>query len=251
MKKFVASLLAVLSLVLLLPCCAEESALRGYDSSSGYVYLTLGQYPQTAEGEVQPILWRVLRIEDEQAYMVSEYVLFAHQLHHDDKEYISFGGEFRKTDLWAVLNGAFSEEAFSEEELSLIVDTEEFGRIFLLSREDLQDNSIGIGNQDTRRAWGTEYALNNIAPYPLASAKLYQFQRKYGGHAAYWTRSQSKTSNYAANCTKDGGQIGWIRVVVANEGVRPACYLDLTAAQVVGGSGTLEDPYQIGMKGAE
>ncbi len=243
MKKICALLLVALLLTAI--ACAEESSIRGYDKKDGFVYLTLGQYPQTAEGEVKPILWRVLRVEEQQAYMVSEYVLFAHRMHHDDKEYIAFDGDFRQTDLWAVLNGPFAEAAFTEEELALLTDTEEFGRIFLLSREDLKDNTIGIGNEKTRRAWGTEYALNNVAPYPDASKKLYQFQRKYGGHAAYWTRSQSKTSNYAANCTKDGGQLGWIRVVVDNEGVRPACYLDLTKIQITGGAGTLEDPFII------
>lgn len=251
MKKIMSALLAVMLLLITLSACAEESALRGYDKNTGFVYLTLGRYPQTEEGEIQPILWRVLRVEESQAYMVSEYVLFAHPLHHDDAEYIDFGGEFRKTDLWGVLNGAFAEEAFTTDELNLLVDTAEFGRLFLLSRDDIQDNTIGIGNEKTRRAWGTSYALNNVAPYPLASAKLYQFQKKYGGHAAYWTRSQSKTSNYAANCTKDGGQLGWIRVVVANEGVRPACYLDLSLAVITGGSGTLDDPYTIGAKEAE
>ena len=48
---------------LLLPAIAarsESNHLLPYTPTAGYTYLTLGRYPQTAEGEVQPILWRVL-----------------------------------------------------------------------------------------------------------------------------------------------------------------------------------------------
>lgn len=251
MKKLSAALLAVMLFALMMPACAEETPLRGFDAHDGYVYLTLGSFPQTAEGEEQPILWRVLQAEDGRAYLVSEYVLFASPVHHDDKEYIAFGGDFAQTDLSALLNGDFARDAFTEEELALIVDTPDLGRLFLLSREDLQNPDFGMNTDKARRAWGTEYALKNIAPYDLPYEALFQYMAKFGGHSPYWTRSQSKTSNYGANCTKQGGNIGWIRVVVADEGVRPACYLDLTAAQVVGGSGTMDNPYQIGAKEAE
>ena len=54
-----AALLAAASLA------AGESALRGYSKEDGYVYLRLGQYPQTADGGIEPILWRVLTTDDE------------------------------------------------------------------------------------------------------------------------------------------------------------------------------------------
>ena len=48
------------ALVLLFTCASAEDALRGYSKEDGYVYLRLGRYPQTADGGVEPILWRVL-----------------------------------------------------------------------------------------------------------------------------------------------------------------------------------------------
>ena len=70
-------------LAALLPVLAsgEEGLLRGYSREEGYVYLTLGEYPQTEDGGVEPILWRVLETDGEKAYLLSEYILFARPMH--------------------------------------------------------------------------------------------------------------------------------------------------------------------------
>lgn len=74
MKRIIALLLAAL---LMVSCALADVALRGYDAKSGYVYVTLGQCPQDADGGVEPIVWRVLSVEDGRAYLLSEYVLEA------------------------------------------------------------------------------------------------------------------------------------------------------------------------------
>ena len=52
-------LLAWLLLCCLTAACAgmagAEGELRGYSKGEGYVYLSFGEYPQTAEGEVLPV----------------------------------------------------------------------------------------------------------------------------------------------------------------------------------------------------
>ena len=65
-----------------------------------------------------------------------------------------------------------------------------------------------------------------------------------GAHSPYWTRTQGR-NGYSANCTKSKGQIGWIRVVVQNEGCRPACLIDLSRVEITGGTGTADDPYML------
>lgn len=235
MRRYVISLLALLT-ALTIPfgaTCAEEG-LRGYVKGQGYVYLTMGEYPQTAEGEVQPILWRVLSVTEDRAYLVSEYILLAHRVHPDDKEWIAFGADLRQTEIWAYMNGEFLTGGFTQEEQSFLVDTEEFGRMFLLSREDLNDKALGFGTNASRKAWGTPYALKN---------GLFKYSSKHGKHSPYWTRSQSTKVAYGGVCTKAEGNLGYIRVVVADEGCRPACYLDLTKARVSGGEGTKEAPF--------
>ena len=47
MKRIIALLLTAL---LMVSCALADVALHGYDAKSGYVYVTLGQCPQDADG---------------------------------------------------------------------------------------------------------------------------------------------------------------------------------------------------------
>ena len=240
-KRWVCLALAAL-LLLISSLAAAEGELRGYNKAEGYVYVSLGQYPQTGEGELCPIVWRVLSVEDDRAYLCSEYILLAHRIHPDDNEWIAFGADLRQTEIWDYMNNDMLPTCFTEEEQALIVDTPELGRLFLLSREDLKSQDMGFGTDKARKAWGTEYALAN---------GLFKYGTKHGNHSPYWTRTQSTTANYGAVCTKAEGNMGYIRVVVADEGMRPAMYLDLSLAAITGGTGTLEDPYTLALSGVE
>lgn len=59
----------------------------------------------------------------------------------------------------------------------------------------------------------------------------------------YWTRSQSSSDARHARCIKSKGELGRINVITLDEGMRPACYLSLSASEISGGTGTLDDPY--------
>lgn len=240
LKRIVCLLLVLLSV----SSAMAEGELRGYSKEDGYVYLSLGTYPQTADGGVLPILWRVLAVDEEKAYICSEYILLAHRIHPDDNEWIAFGADLRQTEIWDYMNNEMLPTYFTEEERSLIIDTEEFGQLFLLSLEDLKNKDMGFGTDEARKAWGTEYAFN-ITDERFET--LFRYANAYGGHSPYWTRTQSASHNYGGICTKQSGKLGYIRCVVADEGCRPACYLDLSALTVVGGAGTMEDPYTLAL----
>ncbi len=269
---------ALLSALLTLLCAsapAEGSPIRGYDPDAGYVYVTFGSYPQTADGGVRPILWRVLSAEDGRAFLLSEYILFARSLHTSLKEYRDvLRGDFAGTELCAYLNGGFAEQAFTEAELSALQPFGNFGRVFILSRDEMKNRAYGLGvtNQGTTsmkkitedpgvRAWGTEWAVkNNGFPpdeYPDPKARvvgragakisqgemrLFVYAARDGSTSPYWSRTQSTKDARHANCVKGNGSIGHIEVGRDNEGVRPAAYLALDAVTVLGGSGTMEDP---------
>ena len=244
-------LAAVLLLACLLAgCAAQAEDLRGYDKENGYVYVNLGRYPQTREGEVLPILWRILTVDEEKAYLCSEYVLFARPMHPDLKEYRDvIKGDFGQTELCRYLNGPFTEEAFTEEELEMLLPFENYGKIFLLDAADVTDKSIGMGRETNMkregpglRAWGTDWAIHNNNT-DREKERLYVFQKKYGSHSPYWVRNQSTSDGRHARCTKDGGLLGHIEVGRENEGVRPAAYLLLDRCRIAGGAGTMEDPY--------
>ncbi len=242
--RFVCILMAMLTL---LPCAfAEEGGdaapLRGWDKKEGYQYLTLGAFPQTKEGDVLPILWRVLAVEDDKALILSEYVLEARPLHGDYKEYANkptnkkypgFDGDYTQTDMAKYLNGDFTAN-FTIGEIGQIAPDETLGLFFLLSGDDLKNTRYGFTSNESRKAWGTDYAIEN---------GLFKYMANRGSHSPYWTRSQSTTNIQGARCIKSKGELGYINVITDDEGMRPACWLDLESVDILSGEGTKDNPY--------
>lgn len=144
MKRIIALLLAAL---LMVSCALADVALRGYDAKSGYVYVTLGQCPQDADGGVEPIVWRVLSVEDGRAYLLSEYVLEARPIHSDYQEYANkptnkkkpgFNGDFTQTEMSRYLCGDFAQNCFTDDERAMLTPDDTFGLFFLASDADLK-----------------------------------------------------------------------------------------------------------------
>ncbi len=271
------------ALALLAVLCAgaasAEGALRGYSKDEGYVYVHLGRYPQTEVGDIRPILWRVLSVDGEKAFLLSEYVLFARAMHTSLKDYRDvLKGDFAQTELCHYLNTTFSGDAFTEEETEMLLPCENFGKIFLLSRDEMNSKELGLGvtlkgsNNVKKiladpgvRAWGTEWAIQNngyskeeypdpkakirnasdMANITVAEKRLYAYPANRAGVSPYWSRSQSDSDGRHACCTKANGAIGHIEVGRDNEGVRPAVCLAEGSYRIESGSGTMEDPYVI------
>lgn len=244
MRRFMCLLMAMLCLASL--AMAEENRdevpLRGYDKKEGYVYLTLGTFPQTAEGERLPILWRVLSVEGDRALILSEYVLEARRIHGDYKEYANkptnkskpgFNGDFTKTEMSLYLNGEFAAN-FTGDELAVVAPDETLGLFFLLSGDDLKNKNYGFTSDESRKAWGTEYAKAN---------GLFVYMANRGSHSPYWTRTQSTSNAQGARCIKSKGELGYINVITEDEGMRPACWLSLADLDILSGSGAKEDPF--------
>ena len=232
----------LLALLLLVPSAMAEDTLRGYDKKQGYVYLTLGTFPQTAEGGVEPILWRVLQVEDGRAYILSEYVLEARRIHGDYNEYANkpnakknpgFDGDFTQTVMAQYLNGNFTAN-FTAAELALLSPDETLGMFTLLSSDELKDKNLGFSKDNDRKAWGTEYATTH---------GLFVYGSSRGNHSPYWSRTQSSTNRQGARCIKSKGELGYINVITLDEGMRPACWLDMEKVVIASGEGTMESPF--------
>lgn len=284
MKKRVPIMIIAWMLALMLSLITSTAScetLRGYDPEEGYVYVSFGRYPQTAEGEIQPILWRVLTVDDEKIYLLSEYILLARCMHANLTQYRDeFRGDFGKTDLCEYLNTVFAAEAFTQEELSMLLPMEDIGLIFIPSAEELKNREWGLGEtllgvsspkkiraKPGLRAWGTEWAIKNNGfdpaeysnvktriegssrkPMPLKELRLFVYSNQWANHSPYWTRTQSQDYPNQARCIKADGGIGRIEVGRDNEGVRPGVWLNLHAFQIQKGEGTKEDPYIIGTR---
>jgi hypothetical protein len=224
----------------MLPGLAGAQSLRGYDIGDGYQYIALGAWPQGENGEEAPILWRVLNENGKEALLLSEYILGSGSVHGEDKEdymdYVRFGGVWKLTDMYVFLNETFMAKAFTEGEQALLLDSGELGTVFLPSGEDLSNKAYGFANNKSRMGKGTAYALAN---------GLFKYSTKF---SPYWTRTQSTTELSAARCTKVSGSLGYMRVIVKDEGWRPACRLNLDTAEITSGEGTLESPFVLSAK---
>ena len=135
MKRFFLILLTMM--MWSVSCAQAETELRGYDQKEGYQYLYLGEFPQEADGTVKPILWRVLSVDDQQAYLLSEYILFNNRVHPDDQEYIAFEAEFNQTEMFKLLNGPFEGKPISKEEQDELTQRKVYMR-------DLEHRAVSI-----------------------------------------------------------------------------------------------------------
>ena len=254
------SLIAILLIfTLLLPACGfaepnqeptsvftaddlRSETIKSYaDNGKLHQYIALGSYPQAEEGGTLPIIWRVLGIDqDGYALLFSEYVLFNQRVHGDFKQYVAFEGEFRKTEIWATLNGSFLVKAFTPAEQALLVDDDALGKVFLVAADDLRNHDYGMSTERARQGFGTPYALAN---------GLFRYGNAGRRSSPYWMRTRSKTmwDGGGVNCTKVDGKIGYIRCVVMNEGIRPAIRLALQDGQlqVTDGDGSFDSPWTL------
>ena len=193
---------------------------------------------------------------------MSEYILFNNRVHPDDDAYRASGGAFNQTEIYALLNGPFErivispeeaaelrhktyygraydaetsfyEQAFTAAEKAMILDDKELGRVFLPSADDLKNADYGFGTNPSVKAYGTQFAI---------AEGLFRYSN---GSSPYWTRTQSADFPYGTRCTKEHGNLGYIRCVVMNEGIRPALRLDIGALELSGGDGTMENPYLV------
>ena len=219
---------------------AEETphGLRGFVRGGGYHYVAYGDFPQSAEGEVAPLVWRVLEVAEGQAYLLSEYVLEAHQVHHAWESY----GDWLETDLYAYLNGDFLRAAFSEAEQRALVQRVAPGTVFLPSQSDIANAAYGFSGDASRQGVATDYGVTS-------GLFVYRGGRQY---SPYWTRTRdTKRQPGSTRRTMGGGALGYIRAIVADLGYRPGVLLTLDAVDCVGGAGTLADPFRLVPGGAE
>lgn len=242
MRNLTKLLALLLALMMIVPCAMAEETLRGYDKKEGYVYLTFGTFPQTKEGGVEPILWRVLQVKDGRAYILTEKVIEKRRVHGDYNEYANaptakknpgFDGDFAQTEAAKYLNGEFTAN-FTAGELALLSPDETLGMFTFLSSDELKDKNLGFKDNESRKAWATDYAIEQ---------EIFVYQSSRGSHTPYWSRTQSTTNVQALRCIKSKGELGYINCITENLGMRPACWLDMTKVVIASGSGTLEDPY--------
>lgn len=189
--------------------------------------------------EPDPLLWRVLSVDEGQIYVMSEYVLFASPVHPSMKEYRETGQDFGETDLCKKLNGAFADTAFTDAEKEALLPFGAYGKVSLPASDDLSNQAMGFSKKkpETRKAKATEYAIRSTG------AIVYRIA--VGNHTPYWMREQSTQDGRHARATKQNGAVGHLHCDAADVGARPVLLLIPDRVRITGGSGTKEDPYQL------
>ena len=110
-------------------------------------YIQMGNYPQTANGDIKPIDWQVLAIEDDKMLLISKYGL-------DTRRFDCNSNDWWNSEISEWLNKDFYNKAFNEEEKKSII------RKFLLTKDEAEEY---FANNEARKCKATEYAVKNGA----------------------------------------------------------------------------------------
>ena len=253
-RKISLLLVLVLALCAVFSAQAEDAAdIQGY-SRAGYTYVTFGSYPTDADGTVRPIVWRVLKKQNGEAYLLSEYILFAAPIHGDHEHYQGW----ESSDLYNYLNGTFLNDAFTaEEQAALLIRTEDNALVTLITSDEMKDASLGFSSNNARLCLSTEWASVAVDPpiFELPSYNywketknqphLYKYSKGGRKYSPWWSRTRSTDYPHEHRRVMDEGKIGRISVGNSDLGVRPAITVDLSLLRVQGGSGTLASPYAL------
>jgi len=206
---------------------AAHAALRGYDpASQTYQYVHFGTFDQNW-GE-EPILWRVLAVQDGRALLLSEYILAAMEYGPSN----TWKGSYME--YW--LNHQFLESAFTQSEKNAIPQFGNIGKVFLISEAELKNAGYGFSTnasaKDPRRqAEGTLHAFNQNL-----------FMNDENGFSGYYTRTPSGSKYVSAIDSK--GAIMDVKFTRTDLGIRPALWIDLSKYILSSGSGTISDPFR-------
>ena len=194
LKRFLA---LVLAMILLATGVVAEN-IHNYDKKKGgYTYVTFGSYPEDKNGNVAPILWRVLETDGKEAYLLTEYIVDVHYVHLDTVNYRYL--DWKDSDLFAYLQNEFLPRAFTaQEQAALLQRTEDGGLVSLPKIDDIRNKAYGFNDNKSRECAGTDYAK---------SIGLFQ----YNDHNSPWvSRNKSQDRPQQQRRVMDDGKLGTV-----------------------------------------
>ena len=239
--------------LLLVLCCVAPLALgeeasasfRGWNKKEKYQYVIMGSYPESAEGEVAPLMWRVLTVneEDNTALLLTELIIDMYPVIWVDDRKDSQNRNYRRinnieeSDLYVWMNDTMTHTIFPDEYLPCLVGGDR-GTIFVLNRKEMCNPNYGFtksvyGEQPTRQCKCTAYAKERGV---------------FVGNnhcSTYWVSDIKGPKHYYMSVVGYNGHISYAGYARQNVGVRPACLLKMDTVHFASGSGTKEDPYII------
>lgn len=194
-------------------------------------YVTLGHYEQDndlSNGQ-EPIEWRVLKVEGDEAMLISRYALDAKPYNDEPAYYMKWS----KCTLRQWLNQQFYDGAFDDAEKQGIVTKE-----LVNWKDDNTEDKVFLLDNDEAKQLFSSHQDRMVTPTAYAIAQGAYQSRKYGpGNAQWWLRTHSWESNRRAAYVAGSGGVMTCggnsdgKVENAKWTVRPAMYVRLDALQ--------------------
>lgn len=214
------------------------------DSSVVYDCVWFGNYPQSDStgAKKEPIKWRVLSLNGNDAFLISDNNLDYKKYNDSDENVTWETCSLRK---W--LNEDFYKEAFNDTERNSILTTvisnpdnlqynvsggnNTKDNIFLLSIDEASNIDLGfsnvIGDSDKARVWKNTAYVNKIAAQGSGAVDL------------SWLRSPGQEQSYAEHVEQGGGMGTCNQNVTFMHAIAPVLYLDLSNTDVWKYAGTV------------
>ncbi len=194
------------------PIISFSTSLNPFINAKVGEYIKFGSYPQTSNGDIQPIEWLVLAKENNKILVFSRYGLDA------AKDFGSDKWQDSKIRKW--LNGDFYNKAFSEDDkksinFSNLSDVGTSDYVFLLSKKEAEKY---FANDKARKCKPTEYAKANGA-----NASVFLGIRV--GYSFWWLRSSYLIG--LVYCVNDIGIFDYRFVISDGVVARPALWINL------------------------
>ncbi len=225
-----------------------DPAPRGYVHGEGFQYYFIGEYPQEKDGEIEPLLWRALYLEDNQLLLITEYVIDVQQVIFESDPKIIKAHSYRRietftqSDLYVWMNTVMLDEMLGESAIRNALVEGENGLLYPLTdeqflRTDYGFSSARFGVVKVRKAYPTDYAIKQ---------GLY---KDANGASPYWVATIKGADGYMLQIVGYDGHLSYGAYTRVNIGLRPSIMLDMTMVSITGGEGTKDDPFQIAYTG--
>ena len=242
-----------LFLLLLLPAQAE---IQGYVKGQGYNYVYFGQYPYDRDGTVQPVLWRVLAVQDNKALMLTEYLIDTDQVIFVTDEKIIENHSYRRiekfeeSDLFPKLSTEYVDRLLGDDPIRNALVAQPNGAIlFLLNDEDYVNTDYGF--EKSRWAeWPARIKSHEAQGTPYAIKQRGLYVAYQNDSSPYWVATVKSPTDYKLQIVGFNGHLSYGAYTRVNIGLRLAVQLDLNQIEISGGQGSKQSPYQVKYTGS-
>lgn len=184
-----------------------------------------GQYPQGANGEIMPLEWRVLDVQNDRALLLADKLIDCKRYH---EEWVDVTWETCTLRQW--LNSEFISKAFNSGEQSKIAtvtnqnpNNPKYGTT---GGNSTQDRVFALSIDEVKKYFSSDSAM--IAYATLYTKTQGVYVNKDTGGSWWWLRSRGSYHDIAAGVYSDGGVDFYGDLVGSLDGAaRPAFRLNL------------------------